>query len=380
MSLRVAVVAPYDLSAPGGVNTQIRGQARALRALGHSVDVFGPASGPLTDGEQSLGRAVAIAFGGTESGLGVDPRGFAAVGRLARGPFDVIHVHEPLTPLVPWLVIGAARAPLVGTFHVHRESGHRLYALWKGVLGPLIRRLRARIAVSDAARRTVATHFPGDYEIVPNGIDVDDFRRARPRPRALIGGRRSVVCVGRLEPRKGVDTLVRAMALVRETAPDVLLVIVGDGSERAALAALAGNTDTVQFAGEVADAELAAYVQAADVVCSPALGGESFGIVLLEAMACGKPIVASRIEGYEALVGSTGGARLVPPGDVTALARELTSLLMSPDERRHLGQAGAVAARAYDWTVIGRRLEDIYRRVDGDPRNDGDQTRLRSIK
>ena len=170
------------------------------------------------------------------------------------------------------------------------------------------------------------------------------------------------------------------MAVVRETAPDVLLVIVGDGSERAALAALAGDTDTVHFAGHVPDADLAAYVQAADVVCSPALGGESFGIVLLEAMACAKPIVASRIEGYEALVGSTGCARLVPPGDAGALARALSALLTSADERRQLGQAGAAAAGAYDWTVVGRRLDDIYRRVDGDARNDGDQTRLRSIK
>jgi glycosyltransferase involved in cell wall biosynthesis len=234
--------------------------------------------------------------------------------------------------------------------------------------------------VSDAAKRTVSTHFPGDYEIVPNAIDVDDFRRPRPRPAALSGGRRAVLCVGRLEPRKGVDTLIRAMALVREAAPDVLLVIVGDGSEHAALGALAGDTGMVQFAGQVSDADLAAYLQAADVVCSPALGGESFGIVLLEAMACGKPIVASRIEGYEALVGSTGCARLVPPGDAGAFARALSALLMSADERRQLGQAGVATARVYDWTAIGRRLDAIYRRVDGDARNDGDHTRLRSIK
>jgi phosphatidylinositol alpha-mannosyltransferase len=229
-------------------------------------------------------------------------------------------------------------------------------------------------------RSTRCRHFPGDYEIVPNGIEVDAFRRPRPRPQALHGGRRAVLCVGRLEPRKGVDTLIRAMAVVRETVPDVLLVIVGDGSERAALGALAGDTGAVRFAGQVSDADLAAYVQAADVVCSPALGGESFGIVLLEAMACAKPIVASRIEGYEALVGSTGCARLVPPGDAGALARALSALLMSADERRQLGQAAAAAARAYDWTAIGRRLDDIYRRVDGDARNDGDHTRLRSIK
>ncbi len=136
----------------------------------------------------------------------------------------------------------------------------------------------------------------------------------------------------------------------------------------------------MHFAGRVADEELAAYVQAAEVVCSPALGGESFGIVLLEAMACGKPIVASRIEGYEALVDKAGSALLVAPGDAGALAGELTALLASPDVQRRLGRAGAAAALEYDWPAIARRLDAIYRRVVGAARKDGDQTRLRSIK
>jgi phosphatidylinositol alpha-mannosyltransferase len=380
MTLRIAIVAPYDLSAPGGVNSQIRGQARALRQLGHAVDVFGPASAPLADGEHALGRAFSITMGGTESGLGVDPRAFAAATRMARGPFDIIHVHEPLTPLVPWLAIAAARAPLVGTFHVHREAGHRLYARWKDILTPIVRRLRARIAVSPAARRTVAAHFPGDYEIVPNGIDVEAYRTPRPRPPQLVSNRRIVLYVGRLEPRKGVDHLIRAMAQVRTGIPDVTLVIVGDGPERASLTALAAGNTSVHFAGRVADDDLVAYLQSADVVCSPALGGESFGIVLLEAMACGKPIVASRIEGYEALVGDAGCARLVPPGDAEALASELTTLLVSPEEGRRLGVAGGAAALEYDWQAIARRLDAVYRRVLGSARNEGDHTRLRSIR
>jgi phosphatidylinositol alpha-mannosyltransferase len=380
MKLRVAIVAPYDLSVHGGVNTQIRGQAKALRQLGHQVDVFGPASAPLAGGEHALGRAVSITIGGTESGLGVDPRAFAAVTRMAHGSFDIIHVHEPLTPLVPWLAVAAARRPLVGTFHVHREAGHRLYARWKVVLEPMMRRLRARIAVSAAAQRTVGDHFAGDYEIVPNGIDVEAYRRPQPRPPDLDAERRVVLYIGRLEPRKGVDHLIRAIASVQRSAPDVLLMIVGDGPDRPSLTALAAGNAAVHFAGRVADAELSAYLQAADVVCSPAIGDESFGIVLLEAMACGKPIVASRIEGYEALVGATGCARLVSPGDADALARELIAVLASPELQRELGQAGAAAAYDYDWTAIARRLDAIYRRVLGDARNDGDHTRLRSIR
>ena len=380
MNLRVAIVAPYDLSVHGGVNTQIRGQAKALRHLGHEVDVFGPASAPLLDGEHALGRAVSITIGGTASGLGVDPRAFAAVTRMAHGSFDIIHVHEPLTPLVPWLAVAAARRPLVGTFHVHRDAGHRLYARWKGVLDPVMRRLRARIAVSSAARRTVEEHFAGDYDIVPNGIDIEAYRRPRPKPPELGADRRVVLYIGRLEPRKGVDHLIRAIVSVQRHVPNVLLTIVGDGPDRPALTALAGANAAVHFAGRVADAELFAYLQAADVVCSPAIGDESFGIVLLEAMACGKPIVASRIEGYEALVGAVGCARLVSPGNADALAQELTAVLASPELQLELGRAGAAAASDYDWKTIAGRLEVIYRRVLGAARNDGDQTRLRSIR
>jgi phosphatidylinositol alpha-mannosyltransferase len=362
-ALRIAIVAPYDLSTAGGVNNQIRAQAAALRRRGHGIQIFGPASGPLTNGERSLGRTISVTVSGTESGLGVDPRAIRTIARMRRESFDVIHIHEPMTPIVPWLVLLQSTAPLVGTFHVHREEGHRLYALSAWALRPLARRLRARIAVSDAARRTVEPHFPGTYEIVPNGIDVDWFREPRPRPPALADSLRYVLYVGRLEPRKGVEYLIRAMATVQRTTPEIALVVIGDGQERASLTALARDLGAlVHFVGRAGDEELPAYFQAADIVCSPALGGESFGIVLLEAMACGTPIVASRIDGYAALVGSSGCAQLVTPGDADGLARGLVELLQSPDERRVMGARGALAARAYDWTAIAERLEGIYRR------------------
>ena len=362
--LRIAIVAPYDLSAAGGINNQIRGQARALRELGHSVDVFGPASGAVKNGERALGRTIRVTLGGTESGLGVDPRSWPAVGRMLSQPFDIVHLHEPLTPLVPWIVLLRSRAPLVGTFHVHREEGHRLYGAFGWVLRPLARRLRARIAVSDAARRTVASHVPGEYEIVPNGIDVNAFRLLRPRPPQLAADRRYVVYVGRLEPRKGVEHLIRAMPSIQRLAPDAALAIVGDGAERTALMQIARDAGAaVQFLGRVDDECLGAYLQAADVVCSPALGGESFGIVLLEAMACGKPIVASRIDGYEALVGASGAARLVPPGDSAALATEISWLFGSAERRRTLGGRGSAFVAGYDWPMVAQRLESIYRRV-----------------
>jgi len=183
--LRIGIVAPYDLSEAGGVNNQIRGQARALRRLGHDVAVYGPASSVLDNDEQSLGGSVSVTLGGTRSGLGVDRRSPAAVGRMLRENFDVVNVHEPLTPLVPWIAVWKARCPVVGTFHVHRENGHQLYALSAWALAPLFRKLDARRAVSKAALRTVARHCPGEYEVVPNGIEADAFRAPRLRPAAM---------------------------------------------------------------------------------------------------------------------------------------------------------------------------------------------------
>jgi phosphatidylinositol alpha-mannosyltransferase len=362
--LRIAIVAPYDLSAAGGINNQIRAQARALRRLGHTVAVAGPASRQLAGGERSLGRTYSVTFGGTESGLGIDPRAFAAAGRLLREPLDIVHVHEPLTPFVPWIVLMRSRVPLVGTFHVHREEGHRFYPSTAWALQPLARRLRARVVVSEAARRTVAPHFPGEYQIVPNGIEVERFRAPQSRPAGWPADRRHVLYVGRLEPRKGVEHVIRAMARIRRQAPEATLAIVGDGSERMRLTHLSHELGVpVHFAGRVTDEALPAYLQAADVVCSPALGGESFGIVLLEAMACAKPIVASRIEGYEALVGRSECAALVPPGNADALATALLPLLESADRRRAIGERGAALVRDYEWPVIAARLVSIYRRV-----------------
>jgi phosphatidylinositol alpha-mannosyltransferase len=196
---------------------------------------------------------------------------------------------------------------------------------------------------------------------VPNGIDVDRFRHPGPRPPALPDSLRFVLFVGRLEPRKGVDRLIRAMPIVQQHAPDARLVIVGDGPGRAALEATARDAGVeVTFAGRVGDDILPAYYRAAEVVCSPALGGESFGIVLLEAMAAGRPIVATRIEGYTELLSGSGSARLVDVDDSVALAHEITSLLATPELRRALGARGAAFVRDYDWATIARRLESIY--------------------
>ena len=360
--LRIGVCAPYDLGRTGGVNSHIRAQAHALRQRGHHVEVFGASSAPLCDDELALGRAVSLVIGGTETGFCLDPRSWRRVADLFRTRrFDVLHMHEPLMPLVPWFVLQQSAVPVVATFHTHREHGHRWYRRYGRLLAPLMRRIRVRLAVSDAARRTIAQHFPGDYEIVPNGVDVNRFRTATVRPVDMPENGRHVLFVGRLEPRKGVDRLIQAMAMVRLSVTDARLVIVGEGPDRPALAAAAHDAGVnVTFAGRVSDDDLPAYYQGADVVCSPALGGESFGIVLLEAMAAERPIIATRIEGYAELIAEAGCARLVGIDDSEALAHEIASLLGDPGLRRTLGARGAVLVRDYDWSTIAARLESIY--------------------
>jgi phosphatidylinositol alpha-mannosyltransferase len=360
--LRIGICAPYDLSLDGGVNSHIRAQARALRHLGHHVSVFGAASSITEQGEIAVAAAAGLVVDGTESGVSVDPRAWMRVGRLLdRERLDVLHVHEPLMPVVPWCAVLRARVPVVGTFHAHRERGHRFYPLYRPLLGPIMRRVAVRIAVAPAARRTIARYFPGEYLIVPNGIEFARFRLPSARPLDVADDRRHVLFVGRIEPRKGLSYLIDAMATVQQRFSDVRLLIVGDGPDRdtAIRRARRANVDA-QFAGRVPDHRLAAYYRAADVVCAPATGGESFGLVLLEAMAAGRAVVASRVDGYTELVGNAGVVRFVAPADAQALAREITALMVDPRGRDTLGASGIAFAAQFDWSAVAHRLEAIY--------------------
>ena len=369
--MKIGLFAPYDLARAGGVGSHIRAQARALRALGHQVNVFGPASSPLPDGEVALGGSWSIALGGTASGMGVDPRAIAGLSRLfAAERFDIVHVHEPLMPLLPWGAVWQARAPVVGTFHVHREHGHTLYRFARPALTPVLRRIRERIAVSDAACRTVSRYFPGDYTIVPNGIEPQRFQQPRPRPPQLPPTGRVVLCVGRLEPRKGVGVLVEAMARVQHNVHDAALVVVGDGPDREPLERLAERCRArVTFCRDVTDEELPAFYQAATVVCAPAIGGESFGIVLLEALASGRPVLASRINGYAAVANESPAIRLFEPGNIQELGDRLVACLERPLDGDVFTREATRIVAEHDWCVLARRLEQIYERAIASPQS-----------
>jgi phosphatidylinositol alpha-mannosyltransferase len=309
---------------------------------------------------------VPLYYDGTVSRFGLNPLAFRRVrSLLERGRFDVIHIHEPLTPLVPWMfLLGQRRGLRVGTFHVHREGAHRVYAAFSPLLKHLARSLDHRIAVSAAAAQTAARYFPGKYEIIPNGVDVARFAGGGSRPAGLGDSRPNVLFVGRLEERKGLQHLVRAMPRVAGAVPGARLVVVGEGPERAETEALARSLSVpVVFAGPVPDEALPGYYRAADAVCVPSTGGESFGIVLLEAMAAGKPIVASRIPGFAAVIEPGGAGLLAPPSDPAALAADLTRALTDRRLAEELGHRARATANAYDWDVLARRLVGLYRGI-----------------
>ncbi|HEX2235919.1 MAG TPA: glycosyltransferase family 4 protein [Actinomycetota bacterium] len=361
--MRVALVCPYAWDRPGGVQSHVRALARALRRRGHEVGVLAPRARPLAgpgaapavgDGVTLVGRSVPIPANGSVAPLSFGPGAGAATRRALReGRADVVHLHEPLIPSVSLLALLNTVAPTLGTFHAAA-----LRSLGYGVSRPLLeraaRRLDRRAAVSEAARALVARYFPADYAITPNGVEVPRFRDAEP---ASWGAGRRILFVGRLEPRKGLDVLLRAMAEL--AAPETGLVVAGEGPEALPLRALARRLRLdVTWLGRLDDGDLARAYRRADVYCAPNSGGESFGIVLLEAMAAGAPVVCSDIAAFRAVAGE--GARFVAPGDHRALARALGDVLAHPAEAERLRRAGARVARRFDWDVLAGDVENLY--------------------
>jgi phosphatidyl-myo-inositol alpha-mannosyltransferase len=369
--VRIAIVSPYDLQRPGGVQSHVRQLAARLREEGEQVVLVGAgpvgvARGRDTVAEIGVGRARGVPFNGAVAPVALGPlaarRTVRALERL--GP-DVVHVHEPLVPMVGLAAAFGSAAPLVVTFHAWSEDD-RAYRL----LRPLGRGLLARTAVAVAVSRAAADYHaaalgidPASLRIVPNGVDVAPFRRAAD----ALGAERPpgpprVVFVGRLEPRKGVLVLARAFRELLDSHPDAVLTVIGDGPQRRELAAVLAGVPPhqVRLGGRVSSAALARTLAEADVAVAPALGGESFGIVLLEAMAARTAVVASDLPGYRSVVTDGRDGVLVPPGDPGRLAATLARLLAAPERRAALVSAGRETAAAHDWTVVAAQLRKVY--------------------
>lgn len=364
--MRIALVSPYDISVPSGVNAHIFHLADEFRSRDHEVTVFapGPASFITPPGTISLGAGcVPIPSGGSIARVSLSPRAYRYVKRaLSAQPFDVVHLHEPLVPMLPLLFLVLADAVKVGTFHAAHEKGNWMYSLARWPLRRWARNLDARIAVSPAAARLVLRYFPGEYDIIPNGVDVAHFSRPRPRPAGLEDATPYVLFVGRFERRKGLSVLLQAFAQLKSQFPELHLVVVGEGNDRQrheAWVARQGVPD-VHFVGRVSDEELPAYFQHAAVYCAPNTGNESFGIVLLEAMASGCPVVASDIEGFAAVVTGEVNGILVPPRDVNALAGAIASVIRSPERGAQLAEQGRRHVERFSWPRVAERVLAYY--------------------
>jgi phosphatidylinositol alpha-mannosyltransferase len=266
---------------------------------------------------------------------------------------DVVHLHEPLIPSLSLLALLRATAPTVGTFHAAASSSFA-YSASRPVLARAVDRLDVRTAVSDAARALISRYFPGEYLLTPNGVDVARFASADPLD---FGAEKSVLFFGRLEPRKGLEVLIRAMADVH--APGARLVVAGDGPQRRESRLLAERLEVnASFLGPLSEGDKPRAFCAAAVYCAPAIGRESFGIVLLEAMAAGAPVVCSDLPGFRSVCGDA--AVYVQPNDPAALAVALRRVLTDDRRRDEMRAAGAVTAAKFDWSVLVRRVEDVY--------------------
>jgi phosphatidylinositol alpha-mannosyltransferase len=341
----------------GGVQSHVRGLAAALRARDHHVTVLAPHARRVDpeDGVVFVGRAVGIPANGSVAPLSFGPLAAGGVRRAlhALEP-DVCHLHEPLIPSLSLLALWAADVPCVGTFHASSE-GSIGYRAGRVVLERAARRLAVRTAVSDAARDLVVRYFPGEYVLTPNGVDTGAFRPTRDEER-----QRSVLFLSRIERRKGLEVLIQAMARIREVG--ARLVVAGDGPEARSTRSLARSLQVeTEWRGVVTDREKAELFQTAGVYCAPGLGGESFGIVLVEAMAAGAAVVCSDLPGFRAVAG--GAARLVPPGDAGALADALRAVLSDPVEAEGMRKQSVRMSGLFDWNRIAGGVESVYERA-----------------
>ena len=364
--MKIAMVSPYDFTWPGGVTAHVTQLARELGRSGHAVQVLAPHS-PSRESQDAdlhvpLGRSVPLPSGGSIARVSLSWWLYPKIRALLRKEqFDVIHLHEPMAPILPLCVLEFSDSVNVGTFHASYARQH-LYRITHPIIKRWQQRLHGNIAVSPAARRYVNNTFPGDYEIIPNGIDFKHFStNVAPMPQYQ-DGKINILFVGRLEKRKGLRYLLEAYGKLKWDLPNIRLIVVGPGNpDKESYRVMSSqNLQDVEFVGRVSYDDLPRYYASADIFCSPATGAESFGIVLLEAMSAGKPVVASDIEGFRGVMTHGEQGLLVPKKDSNALAEALGMLARDPELRRKLGGNGNRLAEEYRWEVVAGRVEAYY--------------------
>ena len=365
--MRIGMVCPYSFDVPGGVQSHVLQLAEVMRERGHEVSVLAPFSAhvDLPDYVVSGGKAVPIPYNGSVARLRFGPATHRKVKRwLMDGQFDVLHLHEPNAPSLSMLALQAAEGPIVATFHTSTTKSLTL-SVFQGILRPYHEKIVGRIAVSDLARRWQMEALGSDAVEIPNGVDVASFANAArldgyPRP----GG--SVLFLGRYdEPRKGMAVLVGALPALVKRFPDIEVLVVGRGDEDELAEEVGELAGHLRFLGQVDDATKASAMRSADVYCAPNTGGESFGIVLVEAMAAGTPVVASDLDAFRRVLLDGKAGRLVPVDDSDALAEALIAVLEDGKLRAGYVKAASVAVRRYDWSVVADQIMRVYETVAG---------------
>lgn len=367
--LRVGIVCPYSFDVPGGVQFHVRDLAEALIERGHTVSVLAPADDdtPIPPYMTSAGRAVPVRYNGAVARMTFGPVTAARVRRwLAAGEFDVLHLHEPVTPSLGMLALWIADGPIVATFHTALLRSRPLQMAY-----PLVRqsleKISARVAVSEDARRTLVEHMGGDAVVIPNGVYVDAFTGAATDPRWTgTPDAPTIAFLGRLdEPRKGLHVLLGAVPEVLRTHPGARFLVAGRGDTGPdeVRELLGDDARAVEFLGGITDDEKASLLASVDVYCAPQTGGESFGIVLVEAMSAGTPVVASDLGAFRRVLEEGDAGVLFRTGDSADLARTLVRVLGDEPLRAALVERASAAVRRYDWSSVTHEVLTVYEMV-----------------
>lgn len=357
--VRVGLVCPYSLTPPGGVQAQVLGLARSLRTLGHDARVLAPCDGPPPDaGVTPLGRSIPFSTNGSVAPLAPDPAcARRTIRALREERFDVLHLHEPLVPGPTLTSLLVSDVASVGTFH--RAGASAAYAMLRPVAKRVAARLTRRVAVSEDARSTAYDALGGEYQVLFNGIEIERYAKATPIPT----DRPTILFVGRHEPRKGLAVLLAALS---DLPDDVRVWVAGDGPQTASLRDTHAGDERIEWLGRISEEEKESRLRGAHVFCAPSLRGESFGVILLEAMAAGTPIVASDLPGYRRVargedeVGTDAEALLVPPGDAPALAAALRRALADNAVSARLAAAGELRAGDFSMDALAEQYVALY--------------------
>lgn len=364
--MKIGIVCPYDWNAPGGVKAHVHDLHHELTRRGHQVQVLAPAddASTLPDYVTSAGRPVSIPYNGSVARLNMGPISAMRVHRwLGDGEFDVVHVHEAASPTISVLTCWIANGPVVATQHMAMERSFAM-ALLSRLANTAMYKVSGRIAVSEKSRQFMVEHVGGDAVLIPNGVNCAAFADDTPLP-GYPRSEPTLFFIGRIdEARKGLPTLLRALPAIQQAHPGVQLLVAGPGDVDAAQGEVPEELrEVVRFLGLVSEADKVAAFHSADVYIAPQLGGESFGIVLLEAMASGTPVVASDLEAFRLVLNEGEFGQLFTTGDSEQLAATVIELLAQPQRRAELSQLGLHRARAYDWRTVARDIERVYQAV-----------------